>query len=658
MKMSKSKKIIGIDLGTTNSCVAVMEGKSPRILENPEGGRTTPSVVAFPEDAGSEVLVGQMAKNKAVINPKNTLYAVKRLIGRRFDDEEVQRDIKIVPYSIVRANKNNDAWIEVNGDRKSPPEISARVLQKMKRTAEEYLGEKVESAVITVPAYFNDSQRQATKDAGIIAGLDIKRIINEPTAAALAYGMEKRDGDLRVAIYDLGGGTFDISIIEMSEIDGEQQVEVKSTNGDTSLGGEDFDNRIIDHLCGEFKKNHGIDPRNSDNLRLRQEIKEAAEKAKIELSFSQQADIDLDFIDDTDGLKHFEIKLTRAKLESLIEDLINRTKEPCLIAMEDANISASDIDEVILVGGQTRMPKVQEVVESIFGKKPRKNINPDEAVALGAAIQGGILAGNIKDMVLLDCTSLSLGIETLGGVMTTVIRKNTMLPAKESQIFTTVVDNQPAVNVHVLQGEREKVEDNISLRRFDLEGIPQAPRGTPQIEVTFDMDANGILDVSAQDKATGKEQSVRISARSGLSPEEIDRMIDAGKAHADEDREFYRLTIARNNADSLIHNTEKLFSRISNQIGGSEKIAIKKAISELEAVLNGTDRSTIELRTKTLSDLFDSLADRADSRSQSDDEYPNNGSNRSGSKRGESSDVIDAEFDEGYEDAKSDKERD
>ncbi|MEW8383669.1 MAG: molecular chaperone DnaK, partial [Candidatus Thiodiazotropha taylori] len=546
-------KIIGIDLGTTNSCVAVMEGSSTKVIENSEGDRTTPSIIAYSNDG--EILVGQSAKRQAVTNPQNTLFAIKRLIGRMFKDKVVQRDADMVPYKIVQAD-NGDAWVEVNGKKMAPPEISAKILQKMKKTAEDYLGETVNEAVITVPAYFNDSQRQATKDAGRIAGLEVKRIINEPTAAALAYGMDKKRGDQTLAVYDLGGGTFDISIIEIAEIDGEHQFEVLSTNGDTFLGGEDFDLRIIDHLVDEFKKDQGFDLRN-DPLAL-QRLKEAAEKAKIELSSSQQTDINLPYITaDASGPKHLNLKLTRSKLESLVDDLVTRTIEPCKVALKDAGVDASKIDEIILVGGQSRMPKVQEAVKAFFGKEPRKDVNPDEAVAIGAAIQGGVLGGEVKDVLLLDVTPLSLGIETLGGVMTKLIEKNTTIPTTASQVFSTADDNQTAVTVHVLQGEREQAGANKSLGRFDLSDIPPAPRGVPQIEVSFDIDANGILNVSAKDKATGKEQSIVIKASSGLSDEEIDRMVNDAEAHADEDRKFHELVAARNQADSMIHATRK-----------------------------------------------------------------------------------------------------
>jgi molecular chaperone DnaK len=600
-------KIIGIDLGTTNSCVAVMEGGEPRVIENSEGDRTTPSIVAFAD--GDEVLVGQAAKRQAVTNPANTLYAVKRLIGRRFEDAEVQKDIDLVPYKIVKAD-NGDAWVEANGKKMAAPEVSARVLQKMKKTAEDYLGEPVTEAVITVPAYFNDSQRQATKDAGKIAGLDVKRIINEPTAAALAYGMDKKRGDTKVAVYDLGGGTFDISIIEIAEVDGEHQFEVLSTNGDTFLGGEDFDKRLIDYLADEFKKDQGIDLR-GDPLAM-QRLKEAAEKAKIELSSSQQTDVNLPYITaDATGPKHLNLKITRAKLESLVENLVSRTIDPCKLALKDAGMSASEIDDVILVGGQTRMPKVQEVVQNFFGKEPRKDVNPDEAVAVGAAIQGGVLGGEVKDVLLLDVTPLSLGIETLGGVMTKLIEKNTTIPTKAQQVFSTADDNQSAVTVHVLQGEREVASGNKSLGRFDLTDIPPAPRGVPQIEVIFDIDANGILNVSAKDKGTGKEQNIIIKASSGLSDDEVDRMVKDAEAHADEDRKFHELADARNAADNMIHATEKSLKELGeDKVSAEEKAEIDKAIEELKETLKGDDKGAIEAKTTALAEKSGKLAEK------------------------------------------------
>ena len=644
-------KIIGIDLGTTNSCVAVMENGKPKVIENSEGDRTTPSVVAFTGDG--EVLVGAPAKRQAVTNPERTLFAIKRLIGRKYDDAEVQKDIEMVPYKIVKAD-NGDAWVEVDGKKMAPPEISARVLQKMKKTAEDYLGEEVTEAVITVPAYFNDSQRQATKDAGRIAGLDVKRIINEPTAAALAYGMDKKGGDRKIAVYDLGGGTFDISIIEIADIDGEAQIEVLSTNGDTFLGGEDFDMRLIDYLVDEFKKEQGIDLRN-DPLAL-QRLKEAAEKAKIELSSANQTDVNLPYITaDASGPKHMNIKVTRAKFESLVEDLIARTIEPCKIALKDAGLSASDVDDVILVGGQTRMPKVQEVVKDFFGKDPRKDVNPDEAVAVGAAIQGGVLGGEVKDVLLLDVTPLSLGIETMGGVMTKLIEKNTTIPTKATQIFSTADDNQTAVTVHVLQGERERADANKSLGRFDLTDIPPAPRGVPQIEVTFDIDANGILHVSAKDKATGKEQSIVIKASSGLSEEEIERMVKDAEAHAAEDAKFHALVEARNQADALIHATRKSMEELGDKLEADEKSKIEAAIKDLEEVIKGDDKDAIEAKTKALSEASAKMAERLYAQQQGGAQGAAGAGGAeaaSGQATGTDDDVVDAEFEEVDDDKK------
>ena len=642
-------KIIGIDLGTTNSCVAIMESGKPRVIENSEGDRTTPSVVAFTKD--EEVLVGQSAKRQAVTNPNDTLFAIKRLIGRRFKDDVVQRDRKMVPYGIVEAD-NGDAWVEAKGKKLAPPEVSARVLMKMKKTAEDYLNEEIKEAVITVPAYFNDSQRQATKDAGRIAGLEVKRIINEPTAAALAYGMDKKRGDSKIAVYDLGGGTFDISIIEIAEIDGEHQFEVLSTNGDTFLGGEDFDLRIMDYLADTFKKESGIDVHN-DPLAL-QRLKESAEKAKIELSSSQQTEINLPYITaDASGPKHLHMKLTRAKLESLVEELIARTVGPCKTALTDAGLSPSEISDVILVGGQTRMPKVQEMVKDIFGKEPRKDVNPDEAVAVGAAIQAGVLAGDVKDVLLLDVTPLSLGIETLGGVMTKLIEKNTTIPTKASQVFSTADDNQGAVTVHVLQGEREVASANKSLGRFDLADIPPAPRGIPQIEVGFDIDANGILNVSAKDKATGKEQSIIIRASSGLADEEVDRMVKDAETHAAEDKKFHELVGARNQADNLIHATEKSLKEFGEKVEAQEKQDIEAAVVALQEAMKDDDKAAIETKTQALGEVSGKLAERVYKQSA---ESAQPGEPAEGPAQGEPADagedVVDAEFEEVDEDSK------
>jgi len=634
-------KIIGIDLGTTNSCVAIMEGGKPKVIENSEGARTTPSIVAYMDDG--EILVGAPAKRQAVTNPKSTLYAIKRLIGRKFEEKEVQKDIDLMPYKIVKAD-NGDAWVEIRGKKIAPQEVSAQILRKMKKTAEDYLGEEVTEAVITVPAYFNDSQRQATKDAGRIAGLEVKRIINEPTAAALAFGLDKKEGDRKIAVYDLGGGTFDISIIEIAEVEGEHQFEVLSTNGDTFLGGEDFDQRMIDYLCDEFKKEQGIDLRN-DVLAL-QRLKEGAEKAKIELSSSQQTEINLPYITaDKIGPKHLAIKITRAKFESLVENLIEKTVEPCRIALKDAGLKISDIEDVILVGGMTLMPKVQETVKDFFGKEPRKDVNPDEAVAVGAGIQGGVLKGDVKDVLLLDVTPLSLGIETLGGVLTKLIQKNTTIPTKAQQVFSTADDNQSAVTIHVLQGERDVASGNKSLGQFNLEGIPPSPRGMPQIEVTFDIDANGILHVSAKDKATGKENKITIKANSGLNESEIQRMVKDAEAHAAEDRKQVEIVTSRNQLDSLVHSVQKSLKEYGGKLAADEKAKIEAALKDAEEAMKSDDKEKIDAKTQALSQAAQKLGEKMYAEAQQA-QGAQGGGDAKASKPADEANVVDAEFTE------------
>jgi len=642
-------RIIGIDLGTTNSCIALLDGDKPKVIENAEGERTTPSIVAFTDD--NEVLVGQPAKRQAVTNPTNTLFAIKRLIGRRFEDDVVQKDISMVPYTIAKAD-NGDAWIDVKGDKKAPPQISAEILKKMKKTAEDYLGESVTEAVITVPAYFNDSQRQATKDAGKIAGLEVKRIINEPTAAALAFGLDKSKGDSTIAVYDLGGGTFDISIIEIADVDGEKQFEVLATNGDTFLGGEDFDMALIDYLAAEFKKDSGMDLK-GDPLAM-QRLKEAAEKAKVELSSTQQTDVNLPYITaDQTGPKHLNIKMTRAKLESLVEDLVERTLAPCKIALNDAGLNISEIDDIILVGGQSRMPLVQQKVQEFFGQEPRRDVNPDEAVAVGAAIQASVLAGDVTDVLLLDVTPLTLGIETMGGVATALIEKNTTIPSKKSQTFSTAEDNQAAVTIHVVQGERKQASQNKSLGRFDLAEIPPGPRGMPQIEVTFDIDANGILNVHAKDKATGKEQSIVIKASSGLSDEEVEKMVSDAEANAEADRNFEELVTVRNQGDAIVHATKKTLEEAGDKATEEEKTAIEAAISELEEALKGDDKEAIEAKTKALTEVSSGLAQKmyAD-QAAAGAEGAEGEAQAEATQEAGADDIVDAEFEEVKDDEK------